>query len=122
MPDETVIDGQIVALDASGRPSFNALQDYGASTGQLFYYVFDIMVAGGKDLMAQTLESWREILEADVRSKLADPIRQSPVLEASLSDLIQSVKAQGLEGLSWQNAGIAGMNPARVSAHGRRCV
>src|SRR5581483_9276309 len=31
--------------------------------------------------------------------KLAEPIRFSPVLEASLRDLIQSVKAQGLEGL-----------------------
>ena len=31
--------------------------------------------------------------------KLVDPIRESPQLEASLPDLIASVKAQGLEGL-----------------------
>ena len=31
--------------------------------------------------------------------KLSEPIRSSPVLKASLKDLIQSVKAQGLEGL-----------------------
>ena len=47
MPDETVIDGEIVALDHSGRPSFNALQNHGSSTGALFYYVFDLMVAAG---------------------------------------------------------------------------
>ena len=89
MPDETVIDGEIVALEA-GRPSFNALQNHGAATGQLFFYVFDIMIAAGEDVMAQPLEAWREILRSRVLSHLADPIRESPVLEATLPDLIHS--------------------------------
>jgi ATP-dependent DNA ligase len=54
MPDETVIDGEIVALDESGRPSFNALQNYGASIASLVYYVFDVMILAGKDVMTAT--------------------------------------------------------------------
>jgi ATP-dependent DNA ligase len=99
MPDETVIDGEIVALDEAGRPSFNALQNHGSSRGSLFYYAFDVMIAAGKDVMAQPLKARREILLRSVLSKLSDPIREPPELDASLADLIRSVKAQGLEGL-----------------------
>lgn len=38
LPEETVINGEIVALDESGRPSFNALQNYGTSNVPLIYY------------------------------------------------------------------------------------
>jgi ATP-dependent DNA ligase len=41
----------------------------------------------------------RTLLEKHLLPKLADPIRYSPILEASLPDLLLSVKAQGLEGL-----------------------
>ena len=59
IPDETVIDGEIVALDAEGRPSFNLLQNYGSSKTPLIYYVFDVLVLSGKDVMGETLETRR---------------------------------------------------------------
>ena len=98
MPDETVIDGEIVALDLSGKPSFNALQN-GAGAATLVYYVFDVMILAGRDVMNEPLAKRRELLRDRVLAELDEPIRESPELEASLPDLIASVKASGLEGL-----------------------
>ena len=43
MPDDTVIDGEVVALDAKGKPSFNLLQNYGSAAGPLHFFVFDLL-------------------------------------------------------------------------------
>ena len=97
IPDETVIDGEIIALDLSGRPSFNALQNY--ETATLIYYVFDVIILAGKDVMNEPLGVRRQLLQERVLAELGEPIRESPDLAASLPDLIGSVKAHGLEGL-----------------------
>jgi hypothetical protein len=49
--------------------------------------------------MGEPLAKHRELIEKQILPKLADPIRYSPVLAGSLTDMIQSVKAPGLEGL-----------------------
>ena len=94
-----MIDGEVVAFDESGRPSFNLLQNYSSSKAPIIYYVFDLMMLAGKDVMGETLARRRELLEREVLPKLAEPIRCAPVLEASLADLITAVKEQGFEGL-----------------------
>ena len=99
MPDETVIDGEVVALDSEGRPSFNTLQNYGSAGASLHFYIFDLLILEGRDVMGEPLVKRRELLEKHVLPTLTEPIRYSPVLEAKLEDLIRSVKAQGLEGL-----------------------
>jgi bifunctional non-homologous end joining protein LigD len=59
MPDETVIDGEVVAIDESGHPSFNLLQNYGSSNGPLLYYAFDVLVLAGKNVIGETLDARR---------------------------------------------------------------
>ena len=99
LPDDTAVDGEVVALDEAGKPSFNALQNYGSSKPDLIYYIFDVMVLAGKDVTTEPLAMRRDLLEKKVLPTLAEPIRYSPSLDASLADLVQSVKAQGFEGL-----------------------
>ena len=99
LPDETVIDGELVALDDDGRPSFNVLQNYSSPKIPIIYYVFDVMVLAGRDVKAETLEARREVLERKILPKLTEPVRYTGELKASLRDLIESVRAQRLEGL-----------------------
>jgi DNA ligase D-like protein (predicted ligase) len=98
VPDETVLDGEVVALDQEGRPSFNALQHHGPGEA-VHFFIFDLLILRGRDVMAEPLVKRRALIEKHVLPTLADPIRYSPILEASLPNLIRSVKEQGLEGL-----------------------
>jgi DNA ligase D-like protein (predicted ligase) len=99
LPDETVIDGEIVALDADGRPSFNVLQNHGAAGAPLLFFVFDVLVLAGRDVMKEPLSVRRTLLESKVLPKLAEPVRYVAPLDAELPVLVESVKANGLEGL-----------------------
>jgi bifunctional non-homologous end joining protein LigD len=99
LPDETVVDGEIVAFDESGRPSFNKLQNYGSSQVPIFYYLFDLLLVSGKDVRSEPLAVRRELLEIRVLPKLDEPIRYSPALQGGLADLIRSVREQRFEGL-----------------------
>ena len=99
LPDDTVVDGEIIALDPSGKPSFNLLQNYGSANAAIVYYLFDVLVFAGEDVRSQSLSARRALLEARVLTVLDEPIRSSPELDANLPDLITSVRAQGLEGL-----------------------
>jgi bifunctional non-homologous end joining protein LigD len=96
LPDGTVLDGEVVAVDAQGRPVFNALQNSQKTSHPIYYYVFDLLYDRGRSLMDQPLRERRARLE---KLKLTDPARVSQALEASAADLAQAAKEQGLEGL-----------------------
>jgi ATP-dependent DNA ligase len=98
LPNETVVDGEVVALDQSGKPSFNTLQNHAASA-DVHFFVFDVLILAGRDVMREPLTKRRELMERHIVPKLSEPIRYAPPLDARLSDLVHSVKAQGLEGL-----------------------
>jgi hypothetical protein len=49
LPNDTVIDGEVVAFDEAGRPSFNALQNYDGNA-RIVFYVFDVLSLAGRDV------------------------------------------------------------------------
>jgi ATP-dependent DNA ligase len=91
-------------LDESGRPSFNVLQNSSSHGVDLVYFVYDVMMLEGRDVMSLPFDQRRALLEAKVLRRLTEPVRYSQRLEASLADLIASVKAAKLEGLVAKNA------------------
>jgi ATP-dependent DNA ligase len=45
LPNETVIDGELVALGPDGRPDFNLLQNFRSAESRVIYYGFDILMS-----------------------------------------------------------------------------
>jgi len=97
-----VIDGEVVALDDKGRPSFQLLQnfrqDHAARGLQLVYYVFDLLNLENRDLMKLPLEQRRELLEA-MTAKADEPVRLSRSLDGDPADLVEQARANSIEGI-----------------------
>jgi bifunctional non-homologous end joining protein LigD len=95
--DRAVLDGEIVAVDANGRPSFQALQHRAAYPGHaIAYYAFDILHLSGEDLTGATLQARR--------AKLPEVLNDSGVLlsielPGTPQEVIAAVQSLGLEGV-----------------------
>ncbi len=92
-----ILDGEIVALDAHGRPAFNLLQ-HSAGKSPVVFYLFDLLAFRERDVRGLPLRQRRELLD-EVFATAREPLRKSAVLNASLDDLIAAVRSQGLEGV-----------------------
>jgi bifunctional non-homologous end joining protein LigD len=99
MGNDTVLDGEIVAFDESGRPSFNILQNYQTTSQPLVYYAFDVLVYRGRSMLGPPLEQRRKALIEYVLPALVPPVRFSESLNAGADDLVRAATEQGLEGI-----------------------
>src|SRR5213593_1761261 len=64
---QAVLDGEIVALDEEGRPSFQLLQNRGKEPHPMQYVVFDILYLDGQRLFRVPLEDRKRLLRDVVR-------------------------------------------------------
>jgi len=95
--EKAVIDGEIVALDAGGRPSFQALQHRHASRDfAIVFYAFDLLGLDGRNLQREPLHLRRELLAPIVRNTR---VLLSDTLPGSPARIERSVRALGLEGV-----------------------
>jgi ATP-dependent DNA ligase len=101
LPPDTLLDGEIIALDANGRISFNQLQHHRIDAQTILFYAFDLIIHRGRRLVHISLETRRELLSdiaADLK-KRTPLISLSDTLDTTPAELIPLVKEFGFEGI-----------------------
>ena len=113
---ELVLDGEIVMLDAEGRPDFHALSFRGqlhrtseiqraALAQPVTYIVFDLIGAAGFDLRGLPLVARKALLQRIMPS--VGPLRYGDHVEAQGEALLAQVVSRGLEGVVAKKASSA---------------
>ena len=97
LPDNTVLDGELVALDPQGKSDFGLLQNFRSAESRIHYYVFDILVLKDKDVSQLPLKDRRALFGKIIPHN--DHISESAVEHGSYFKLLRFVKAHGLEGI-----------------------
>ena len=95
--DRALIDGEVVAVDAHGRPSFQALQNRGAHAGHsIVFYAFDLLHLDGRDLTGLPLEQRQAQLAPVVAGS---GLLVSLPLDGTAAQVTAAVRQLGLEGV-----------------------
>jgi ATP-dependent DNA ligase len=98
LPEGTVVDGEVVAIDDSGGPDFNLLQNFRAEASRIQYHVFDLLCWKDRDLTRVPLVERRALLKSVVVIR-DERIRVTDYFEAAPKELLSAVREQGLEGI-----------------------
>ena len=91
--DAVLLDGEIVALDERGRPSFQALHHQAAQT--IVYYAFDVLHLNGESLIRRPLEERRAALAPVLDGS---PLLRSDPLPGTPAQIEKALRRLKLEG------------------------
>ena len=96
---EAIVDGEVVALDDSGRPDFGLLQERlgEKGAGGLVYQAFDLLYLDGRSLLGVALEDRKRLLKSVLRPH--PRVRFAAHVEGEGNAFYQAAGAQGLEGV-----------------------
>lgn len=98
---EVVLDGEVVALDAEGRSSFQILQAANLpdeARPPIFYYAFDLIQLDGQDLTGLPLLKRKAMAQA-LLANAPETLRFSAGISAESERVLKEMKARRLEGL-----------------------
>ena len=102
LSDDTILDGELVAINADGRADFNLLQNFKSAEHQIHYYAFDVLMHKGKSLVDRPLAERRALLAKILPHN--NHISSSAV-SLSAPQMLKFVKQHGLEGVVAKGAG-----------------
>jgi bifunctional non-homologous end joining protein LigD len=91
-----VVDGEVVAFEGS-RTSFARLAERHRRPVRVYYYVFDVLIAGGEDVRPLPLLERKRILRRLLR--FHGPIRYTPHRRGDGAELLRKACRSGWEGL-----------------------
>ena len=91
-----VLDGEIVAIDAKGHPSFQALHHASLEGLSVVYYAFDLLHLNGRDLTRMPLEDRRDALREVVGES---GVLMSDALPGTPAQIAAAVRELHLEGV-----------------------
>ena len=87
-----VLDGELVAFDTKGRPSFQPLHSDQPRGLLMYFYAFDFLNQDGELLLSFPIQRRRELL-AGLLSEPEDPLRLSPQMRAPSGDVLERAQA-----------------------------
>lgn len=100
MVKDVVLDGEIVAVEPTGRPNFNALQNRKSTKLPIYYVVFDCLHFKGRDLLDRPIEERKKYL-TEVAEGFISPIQPILVFDKDIDletaiTVVQKTKIEGL--------------------------
>lgn len=101
-PNGSIVDGELVALDPSGKQSFSLIQNSATSGARFVFFAFDLLQFEGMDLTGKPLADWRNLLRTALRQN--ESVQLSGSFQIRAEQMLALVRGHGLEGCGSQTA------------------
>ena len=98
LPADTLVDGEVVALDQQGRMSFNLLQHRRSQASAIRFYAFDLLVYKGHSTINLEISERHDLL-AQALANVDGDVQLMQRFETSPAELIPAAKRLGFEGI-----------------------